>query len=749
MNPVLHVPRSTLRRVHGDTGIIEVPEISIYPGQVGLVVIEDDRARMTFIRFLAGLPRSTSLGWVIDETTHKSAASTVPSLSSLGLIYENSETQFSGLFNSLSSELLLPLSMAGVEEKIQELTLQHQLSVWGLTTKRDSSLSDLSDGQRQRLLVASMLLAGNELILHDGNLGYIDPIDRVRLMAYLKVLSLSTSRAVLFFAAGIDRESQEVLDLLVTADEPATENRQETAASSAHRELTPAVRSTLASSLEVDALTWRPPNSSLVLYGGLSFSLASGDAAIVTGPNGCGKSSLGYLLSGIGSPLSGAIRVQQNTEISATLFASNGVAIAPADPDYILAEEFALDEYQRTDRSLLSDKDIETLSNLLGVSEHKDKNPFSLPWHLRRNVAVLRAMAVAETAVYLDEPTADLSETAVAQFTEAVKYCASVGLIIICASNDARLIDAKVFSRIIHIPPPQSSALARSGNSSRISSDIQDPYELDQTHGVEAWEAVADDWIANTGEFCLFWSRFVYPTLAKDLFDTRILPLSAVLIDLGCGNGLHTRAVRSILSSKGCQITKTLGIDVVDKFISVAKLNSSVQTPEKFLCADLRRPEVLSDILNFAKEDASPNIVTSLFSLHDLSSLSTFESILRQLRKPGSVFFGIIVSPDFVEKSGDRESIPLVSPNIENMGNQDWSAYCSFKVSSDFENDLAVPYFHRSTQQYIDILERNWGPTSIHLQEWMQAPTKTGVDAGCRRDGIVFFRSVSAATDLD
>ena len=746
MKPIFRIPPLRLHSTRGESVSIEVPEISIQPGHIGLVAIEDDRARMTLIRELAGFPKESSLGWRVDSSATKAVSYSSHEEINVGLIYENSETQFSGLFNSVTSELLLPLSVSGMHTKQQALVLRYQLSVWGLSTKSDATLSDLSDGQRQRLLLSSMTLADNDLLLYDGNLGYIDPVDRLRLLAYLKTLSLGNGRAILFLAAGIDRGTQALFDFLIVANETVKRPIPETMGqmSANPSAFAPSHLPTGSPCVIVEALTWTPPNSKTLLYGGLSFSLLQGETAIVTGPNGSGKSSLGYLLAGVETPLSGSATVISKHRSQAISHMSLPICLAPADPDYILAEECVQDELQRPSWSLLPESAITFLKELLGLTKLQSSSPFDLPWHLRRNVAVLRAIAGAETAVFLDEPTADSSDLAVSRFLEVIQFCASSGLTVICASNDARLVNSNVFRKQVHIPPPCRSELSSDSHTVKQHTLLLDPYELDRMNGVKAWEAVTDDWVANTGEFCLFWSRFVYPTLSAEMFDTQILPSTARLIDLGCGSGLHTRAIRSLLFAKGCQITKTLGIDVVDQFISVAQLHSRNTHQELFLHADLRNIDVLQHIHSFLGSGTDVNIITSFFSLHDLSSLSALAQLLKKLRTPGSIFFGVIVSPEFVEKSKDRNANPLVIPQIADLHQRDWTSYCSFKVSSDSDNELSVPYFHRSTQQYVGMLEANWGRTSVHFQERSNTLGDVGASqSGCRKDGLVFFRSVA------
>src|SRR5881392_2375627 len=63
--------------------------------------------------------------------------------------------------------------------------------------------------------------------------------------------------------------------------------------------------------LRVDRLTkeYPTPRGPLTVLSDVSFSLAPGDAAAITGPSGSGKSSLLYLLGALEPPTSGTITI--------------------------------------------------------------------------------------------------------------------------------------------------------------------------------------------------------------------------------------------------------------------------------------------------------------------------------------------------------------------------------------------------------------------------------------------------------
>nr|WP_229425274.1 MULTISPECIES: ABC transporter ATP-binding protein/permease [unclassified Massilia] len=98
------------------------------------------------------------------------------------------------------------------------------------------------------------------------------------------------------FVAGIDR--LQALSRLVL---------QETAPESAALDTPPRIEKREAEHLALEALTLHPPQSTRVLIKGLSLVLKPGDALLITGDSGCGKSSLLRAIAGLWDTGSGTI----------------------------------------------------------------------------------------------------------------------------------------------------------------------------------------------------------------------------------------------------------------------------------------------------------------------------------------------------------------------------------------------------------------------------------------------------------
>jgi len=158
-----------------------------------------------------------------------------------------------------------------------------------------------------------------------------------------------------------------------------------------------------------------------LLFAGLSFALAAGDALHVAGPNGIGKSSLLRLIAGLAEPFAGSIAVSGSLGL---------VDERPAlDPHRPLGEALAF--WQKIDGPADAQLARLGLANLLDVPVRY------LSTGQKKRAALARLLGQQAAIWLLDEPLNGLDRDAVA-LTETLvaEHCAGGGLCVI-ASHQA------------------------------------------------------------------------------------------------------------------------------------------------------------------------------------------------------------------------------------------------------------------------------------------------------------------------
>jgi len=183
-----------------------------------------------------------------------------------------------------------------------------------------------------------------------------------------------------------------------------------------------------------------------VLFEGLSFTLEQGDAALVTGPNGVGKSSLIRLAAGLLSPAAGRI--------------------AGDAPRALLTDQASLDEELPLARALAFwarlDGDAAKVARTLEALALTDLA--NIPVRLlstgqRRRAAIARVLASGAPLWLLDEPANGLDTAALGLLETAIAaHRASGGAALVASHTPITLPDPIAID--LSQRPPQSEPAA-------------------------------------------------------------------------------------------------------------------------------------------------------------------------------------------------------------------------------------------------------------------------------------------------
>jgi cell division transport system ATP-binding protein len=190
----------------------------------------------------------------------------------------------------------------------------------------------------------------------------------------------------------------------------------------------------------------------------LSFTIAPGEMAFITGPTGAGKSTLLKLVAAIEKPSSGSVVVSgQNV----------GKLRRSAVP--FLRRNFGLifqDHKLLYDRNVLENVilplDIAGLPRAEGMKRARaalDKvkllglekaNPISLSGGEQQRLCVARAIVNRPSIVLADEPTGNLDAEYAGEIMEMFKSFNQVGVTLLIATHDESLI-TRYSSRVLHL----------------------------------------------------------------------------------------------------------------------------------------------------------------------------------------------------------------------------------------------------------------------------------------------------------
>jgi heme exporter protein A len=162
-----------------------------------------------------------------------------------------------------------------------------------------------------------------------------------------------------------------------------------------------------------------------MLFSGVSFDLQSGDAAIVTGPNGVGKSSLIRIAASLLAPFEGSVACE-----GAKALLTEASAL---DPDRTLIA--ALRFWAALDDALIPDTRIARALSALDLDALADIPVRLLSTGQRRRASIARVAASGAPVWLLDEPANGLDTVSIARLETLIAEHRATGGIALVATH--------------------------------------------------------------------------------------------------------------------------------------------------------------------------------------------------------------------------------------------------------------------------------------------------------------------------
>ncbi|KAB7512849.1 ATP-binding cassette domain-containing protein [Halosegnis rubeus] len=155
---------------------------------------------------------------------------------------------------------------------------------------------------------------------------------------------------------------------------------------------------------------------------GLDLTVRDGELLTLLGPSGCGKTTTLRMIAGLEAPSDGTIRV------GGTTVADGGDFTKPEDRDVgLVFQEFALFPHLSVAENIafgLAESDperVQSLLDLVGLSEYGDRSPTDLSGGERQRVALARSLAPEPDVLLLDEPFSNLDVRLRVEMREEVR----------------------------------------------------------------------------------------------------------------------------------------------------------------------------------------------------------------------------------------------------------------------------------------------------------------------------------------
>ena len=439
---------------------------SVRPGEVVLCTGPSGCGKSTLVRLANGLCPQYYRGELEGRVSLNGLSTAELSLPDIarrmGTLFQDPEQQFFAL--NVEDDLAFALEWQGMSAEEIRPRILNRAEELGITHILDSSIHELSEGQKQKVGLASLLLQEPSALVLDEPTANLDPESTGELAAMLMKLKEAGMAVLvvdhrLYWLEGVaDRV------LVIHEGRVVEEGTFSLLRDAALRE-----RYGLRSDRVDDPRMTLPPapfpavpilearnlrfgwKAGPLLYDGLSFALDAGIIAL-TGDNGTGKTTHARLLSGLNKTLGG-------------LFLADGRELSPRD----LASKTGLvlqnADYQLHMKSVRSE--IECCLTLAGRSPGEtarlldmfaldalaDRHPQSLSGGEKQRLVIACAFAKHPDLLILDEPTSGLDGLNMRRIAAALTEVASQGICALVITHDLELMELAC-SSALRLPHP-------------------------------------------------------------------------------------------------------------------------------------------------------------------------------------------------------------------------------------------------------------------------------------------------------
>ncbi|MCA9101782.1 MAG: ABC transporter ATP-binding protein, partial [Planctomycetales bacterium] len=384
--------------------------------------------KSTLLKLIAGLIGPDAAGRLDGEITV--AGAPIASLSRgemaarVGWVGQAADDQICS--TNVAAEIAFGLENLGVPAEEIERRIADVLTEFELASLADESTQRLSGGEKQRLVLAAVMVMRPHLLLLDEPLAQLDPAAAAELLEMLARLQ-QAGTAIVVAEHRVDQVAnradqvyqlrdgklERVAATTVAGHELSSDDQCETSVPVRLPAERFDIDNTQAGSdwtLHAEGLAFAYPGAAPV-WQGVSFTLTSGESVAVLGPNGSGKSTLLGVLTDLHAATQGAVTMRMGAhgdELARTDELVRGLLLQ--NPDLMLFARRVADELAFGPRCAGCDaaevsRRVADVAGMFHVADLLDEDPLALSQGQRLRVALAGIVALGPQLLALDEPT--------------------------------------------------------------------------------------------------------------------------------------------------------------------------------------------------------------------------------------------------------------------------------------------------------------------------------------------------------
>ena len=472
----------TYRYPFSDRNALEDISLTVRPGEAVLCTGVSGCGKSTLIRLINGLcPHyfGGELKGTVRVAGQDNQTMKLHEISSrVGTLFQNPESQFFAL--GVEEEMAFKPESRGMHpDKIRDLIAKTSQR-FGLNSVLKNTIHELSQGQKQKVGLASLMMEPLQVLILDEPTGNLDPestMDLAQEILRLKekgVAVLIVDHRLYWLKGVADRVCVMEKGRIVqegTFDDLSDEVRaryglRKVDVEDKRHELPP-LSDGKETVMKISDLSFAYPRKDKI-FNGTDLELRKGITGLF-GPNGTGKTTLARILTGLNKPTQGTLEIRGKKVKPQECLRHVAVVLQNADHQLYMrtvfdelltsleaagcrggkqaAEElmqlFDLTELRdRHPHSLSGGKQAaEELMQLFDLTELRDRHPHSLSGGQQQRLVIACAFAKKPDVIILDEPTSGLDGANLHRIAGALRQLSDEGKAVLVITHDLELVD--------------------------------------------------------------------------------------------------------------------------------------------------------------------------------------------------------------------------------------------------------------------------------------------------------------------
>lgn len=400
----------------------------------------------------------------------------------VGMVFQDPENQF--ILNNVEREIAFGLENLGLNRKTMAVRVAEALSLFNISHLREKNVEELSGGEKQKVIIASIMAMQPEVLFLDEPTSQLDPTaaeeiiniikrinedlgitvvmveqrmdrcfsiaDRVAIMKEaaiqeigppLKLLEMRKKQNYSFFPP-VSRFFMSIksprIPITVKEGRSFIKESKRVFTSVESRKINQVI-SEKENLLKMQKISCSYPKSKTDVLKDLNLEINKGEFAVLIGPNGVGKSTLLKTIIGFIKPYKGKI-FYKSSEITLTPTQERAkyIGYLSQNPGDYLFNDTVEEEIRFTQKHLgkKDDKLMDELIKWLDLEKCRYKNPRDLSGGERQRAALAAALAGDPDVLLLDEPTRGLDNMLKVQIGKFLQTLKQKGTSILLVTHD-------------------------------------------------------------------------------------------------------------------------------------------------------------------------------------------------------------------------------------------------------------------------------------------------------------------------